>query len=277
MPAIDWKDRVVVVTGASSGIGREAALAFARRGCRVMAVARREPELQALVAACRETSPASDYLAGDLGERAFAEGVIEETAARHGRVDVLVNNAAMPCHKAIYEVSVEEAETVMRVNFFSCLWTTFAVLPHMLRGGGGHIVNVSSFATKLVPTYETLYAASKCAMNGFSEGLWNDLAGSNIHVALVHPGPIETEIWQKFERRSGFTGRRHPPKIVVDGIFEVIEKGIDEMVVPRRSPMLGLARWLRLVAPRLARAGAARMDPVEPEALERARARARLP
>lgn len=263
---MDWNGKVVVVTGASSGIGRAAALEFARRGAVVTAVARRQHLLEALAEACRETSPESDFLAGDLGERAFAERVIEETALRHGRVDVLVNNAAVPCHKPIYDVSVEEAERVMRINFFSCLWTTFAAIPHMLRAGGGHIVNVSSFATKVVPTHETLYAASKFAMNGFSQGLWNDLAGSDIHVSLVHPGPIDTEIWEKLQTKSGYRGRLYPVRLVVDALFEAIEKKRHEMVVPKRSPMLVLGRLVRLVAPSLARAGAARMDPVSPPA-----------
>jgi short-subunit dehydrogenase len=269
---MDFAGKVVVVTGASSGIGRETALEFARRGAVVMAVARRESLLESLAASCRSDSPHSGFLVGDLGEREFAEHAIEETVSRHGRIDVLVNNAAVPCHKPIYEISVEEAERVMRINFFSCLWTTFAAIPHMLRAGGGNIVNVSSFGTKVVPTHETLYVASKCAMNGFSEGLFSDLAGSNIHVALVHPGAIDTEIWQKLERESGFRGKKHPPKVVADGILAAIEKRQSEVVVPR-SPLLMLGRLVRLVAPRLARAGAARMDPVLPEFVEAARAR----
>jgi short-subunit dehydrogenase len=271
----DWTGKVVVVTGASSGIGREAALAFAERGCIVMSVARREALLEELSAACRASSPRSGYLAGDLGEREFALRVVEETVARHGRIDFLVNNAAIPCHESIYEISIAEAERVMRVNFFSCLWTTFASIPHMLRTDGGHIVNVSSFSTKVVPTYETVYAASKSAMNAFSEGLWNDLAGSNIHVSLVVPGPIDTEIWGKLSRKSGFHGRLHPPGLVVDGIFECIEKNVREMVVPKRSLLLMLGRFARLVAPGLVRAGVARMDPVLPELVELARRRAR--
>jgi len=255
---------VVVVTGASSGIGWETARAFAARGCRVVAVARREERLEELLAGLRDVAPGSFYLAGDLGERAFAEHVVDEAVRRLGRLDVLVNNAAVPCHKPLYDITADEAERVMRTNFFSCMWTTLAAIPSMRRAGGGHVVNVSSFATKVVPTYETMYAASKFAMNGFTEGLWNDLAGSGIHAHLIHPGPIDTEIWSKLERPSGFKGRRYPPRIVADAILHAIDRGIDEMVVPRRNPMLMLGRLTRLLAPRLARAGAARLDPVAP-------------
>jgi len=272
---LDLRDRVAVVTGGSSGIGRATALALARRGNTVVAVARREELLREVAGECQVSAPKSSYLAGDLGERSFAEGVIEETVARHGRIDVLVNNAAIPVRKLFYRTSVEDVEDAMRVNFLSCVWTTYAALPHMLRDGGGAIVNVSSFASKVVPTHETLYAASKCAMNGFSEGLWNELAGSNIHVALVHPGPIDTEIWGKGEHPDGYKGAKFPPEIVAEAILDAIERRRHEITVPRRNLQLMVARLLRLVAPALLRAGVRRMDPVPPEALAAARERAR--
>jgi short-subunit dehydrogenase len=272
---VSTPERVALVTGASSGIGFVTARALARRGTAVVAVARRGDRLEALMQECRAHAPRSFHLAGDLGERAFAEGVVDESAARLGRVDALVNNAAIPVRKLLYRTSVEDAEEAMRINFFSCLWTTFAVLPVMLRQGGGAIVNVSSFASKVVPTHETLYAAAKCAMNGFSEGLWNDLRGSGIHVALVHPGPIDTEIWQKGDQPNRFRGRKYPPEQVADAILEAIERRIHELVVPRRNPQLMLARFLRLVAPGLVRAGVARLDAVSPAELAEAREKAR--
>src|SRR5438128_9163451 len=143
MPA-GYGGQVASGTGASSGIGTVPARGFAGRGGAVVGVARREPLLQELVAECRRYSPASDYLAGDLGERAFAERVIDETVARHGRLDVLVNNAAISKHKQFYHMSADEAELVMRIHFLSCLWTTIAAIPHMLRPGGGTTVNISS-------------------------------------------------------------------------------------------------------------------------------------
>src|SRR3989449_7634594 len=271
---VDYREKVVVVTGASSGIGYVTARAFAERGSIVVGVARREELLQKLAGECQVRSPASGYLAGDLADRPFAERVVDETVRRHGGLDILINNAAISKHKQFYHMTADEAEYVMRVNFLSCVWTTMAAIPHMLRQGGGTIVNVSSFAAKVSPPREAMYAASKAAMNAFSEGLWNDLAGSNIHVALVNPGPIDTEIWLKEDEPVWYDGKKYPPEIVSDAIFEAIETRRYEMTVPKRNPMLLVARFLRLVVPSLLRLGMAKTDPVPAEVVERARARA---
>jgi short-subunit dehydrogenase len=271
---MDYRDQVVVVTGASSGIGRETALAFARRGAVVMAVARREALLKQLASECQATSPRSTYLSGDLGERGFAERIVDETVARCGRLDVLVNNAAVSKHKQIYHTTADEADYVMRVNFMACVWTTFAVIPQMLRQGGGTIVNVSSFAAKVTPPREPLYAASKAAMNAFTEGLWIDLVGSGIHVAVVNPGAIDTEIWDKEDEPIASPVKKHPPSVVVEAIFEAIEKRRHELAAPRRDLPLILARFLRLVFPRVLRLGMARHEPVPPAVVAQARARA---
>ena len=272
---MNYRDKVVVITGASSGIGFVCARAFAQRGATVVGVARREGLLQNLMQECQPHAPASSYLAGDLGQREFAEHVIDATVTRYGRLDILVNNAAISKHKQIYHMSADEAEYVMRVNFLSSVWTTLAAIPYMLCRGGGTIVNISSFAAKVAPPREAAYAASKAAMNSFSEGLWNDLAGSNIHVAVINPGPIDTEIWLKEDEPVAYKGRKYPPEIVTDAIFEAIEKRRYEMTIPKRNPMLLTARFLRLAFPALLRFGMAKSDPVPGAVVEAARARAR--
>ena len=272
---MNLRDKVVLLTGASSGIGRDAALALAKRGATVMAVARREERLRALIAECRADSPRSDFLCGDLGTRAFAELAVEETRRRLGRVDALVNNAGMPLHKQIYHTSVEDAQRVMDVNFMSCVWATFAAIPIMLDQGAGAIVNVSSFAALVTPPREPLYSASKAAMDAFTAGLWNDLHGANIHVGLVRPGAIDTEIWDKQAEPVAFRGHKAPASIVTDAILEVLEKEVRELTVPRRDPGLTSARVLRRLAPGLLLEGMRRFDPVPEGVLEAARERAR--
>ena len=277
---MDFRAKVAVVTGASSGIGRVTALALAREGATVVATARREQLLREVSEACRAFTADSCYIAGDLGEKAFAEKLIAETIERFGRIDILVNNAAVPMHRPVYEISAEQAEDVMRINFLSCLWTSFAAIPHMLvqgaaSGEGGYIVNVSSFAATVVPTHETVYAASKGAMNGFTRGLWNDLAGSGIHCVLVIPGPIDTEIWDKLEDENAYSGKLYPAELVADEIVAAIRHKRFEVTVPRRNLQLVTARLFATLIPAVVRKGVARMNPVTPQMVQAAVDRAR--
>jgi short-subunit dehydrogenase len=260
---VDLRGRVAIVTGGSSGIGLDAAEALARRGARVVAVARRADRLEALVARCREHVPESGLLAGDLGDRGFLASVVPETLVRHGRLDVLVNNAAMPKHKSIQSTTPEEVEEVLRVNFLACVHLTLAALPPMLEAGEGVIVNVSSFAARVVPPRESVYAASKAALSAFTEGLWSDLAGTGVHAGLVTPGAIDTEIWEKRDEQTGYAGRLHPPRVVTEAILEVIEKGRFEVTAPRSASLVA-ARVLRLLAPGILRRALRRLDPIEP-------------
>ena len=267
-----YRGKVALVTGASSGIGYQTALRLAGRGCSVVGVARRQAQLEELAEACRRHTRDSSFVVGDLGERAFAEHAINDTARRFGRLDILVNNAGIPMHKHIYDVTPDDVERVMRVNFMSSVWTTLAAIPHMLVLGEGWIVNVSSFASRVAPPRETPYTASKAAMDGFTEGLWSDLSGSGIHAGLVTPGPIDTEIWGKDDSPSGYTGTKHPPAIVVDAIMECIEKKVRAVIAPRYSPQLLAARFMRTFAPGLMLKGMQMMEPVPAEVVESARA-----
>jgi short-subunit dehydrogenase len=267
---------VAIVTGASSGIGEATARAFAARGATVVAVARRRERLDALARVCSDGPGAVVVRAGDLADRSFAEAVVEETAEGGGRLDVLVNNAATTKHKHALHASADEAERVLRINTLSPIWTTTAALPVMLRQPeGGTIVNVSSFAAEVVPAREGLYAASKAALNAYTAGLWNDLDGTGVHAGLVIPGAIDTGIWEKTDETSAYAGKRHPTRIVVDGIFAVIEKRRFQVTTPRLDAGMIAARWLRLLAPALLRLGVKRLEPTPPALVEAARERAR--
>lgn len=268
-----YKGKVAIVTGASSGIGMETARLLALGGATVIVVARREERLAALVEELTRVSPASTYLAGDISERAFACGLVQTVAERFGRIDILINNAGIPMHRMIYKISLDDAETVMRTNFMSCLWTSFEVIPLMLRDGGGTIVNVSSFGSKVPPTHEAVYVASKCAMNGFTRGLWGDLQGSGIHAMLVHPGPIATEIWSKLDEPGAYSGEVYAADLVARQMLAAMDKKIHELVLPRWNFKLWLARWLYAVAPSVVRAGVAKMDPVNQHEVETIKAR----
>lgn len=271
---MEWKDAVAVVTGASSGIGRATALELARRGCTVAAVARRADRLEAVAAECRKSAPASRYWVHDLACEGAARDMVAAVLGEFGRIDVLVNNAAIAKHKHIGNVEPDEVARVVRVNTLAPIEATLAVLPAMIARGGGVIVNVSSFAARVVPPREAVYAASKAALSAFTEGLWHDLAGSGVHAVLVEPGPIDTEIWEKAEEPVAYSGPRYSAEWVAKAIARAIERRRFEITVPSRSLQLIAARLLRFAAPGLLRRGMARMDPVAPEIFRRIAARA---
>ena len=270
---MDYRDRVAIVTGASSGIGRQLALDLAGRGASVVIAARRRELLHEVAEACRARGGSVEALAGDVAERAFVEHMAARAVERFGRIDVVVNNAGISKHKQIYHVTADEVDTVLRVNFLAPAFLTLAALPAMLRRGEGWVVNISSLAGKIPPPRETVYAASKFALTGFTEGLWLDLAGSGIHAAVIHVGPIDTEIWHKTDEPTAYRGRKLPPSAVSAAVFRAIEQRRHEVWVPG---MLRLAWWLRLLAPGLFRWGSGRFDPVPGKVIAAAREQARV-
>lgn len=268
---MDYRGRVAIVTGASSGIGRQVALDLADRGAALVLCARRAERLAAVAAECAARGVRVEAPVGDVGDRGFTTSLVTRATDAFGRLDIVVNNAGISKHKQIFHVAPDEVDRVLAVNFLAPAWLTLAALPAMLRQGGGWVVNVSSAAGKLPPPREAVYAASKFALTGFTEGLWLDLAGSNVHAAVIHVGAIDTEIWEKTDEPTAYRGRKLPPSAVSAAVLRAIEGRRHEVWVPRS---LRAAWWLRLVLPGVFRWGAAHFDPVPATVVAEARERA---
>jgi NAD(P)-dependent dehydrogenase (short-subunit alcohol dehydrogenase family) len=277
---MDYRDRVAIVTGASSGIGRCIAVDLAARGARVVLAARRAVELEETARECSARRGAAGAAAGDgvhvvpgdLAEPAFADALAAAALERFGRLDIVVNNAGIAKHKQIHLVAADELERVFRVNFLAAARLTLAALPALVASGDGFVINVSSVAGKLPPPRETIYAASKFALEGFTEGLWLDLAGSGVHAAVIHVGPIDTDIWRSTDEPSRYRGRRFPPSMVSRAVLRCIEERRHALWVPRR---FALAYGFRLLLPGVYRWASARFDPVPRAVIEAARTRGR--
>jgi short-subunit dehydrogenase len=235
---VAFTDRVAVVTGASSGIGAAVARDLARRGARVVAVGRRTELLAAIVEDCRDSSPESMAFPADVSSRDACEEIIGAADARYGRVDILVNNAGISVHKNATRTSVEEIDRLMAVNFSAPVHLTLAALPGMLARRDGSIVNVTSVSGYVPNSGEAAYGASKAALSRWSHGLAVDLAGTGVHVGVLSPGPIDTEIWSLDEELS-YTGKLYPPQVVADGVAKMIERRITHLTVPRRFGAVG--------------------------------------
>ena len=209
----------VLVTGASSGIGAALALRLAREGATVGIVARRGDRLQEVLDGCREHAPDSQMWTADLGDLANAERVAGDAWDAFGHLDAVVHNAGIPKRRHVTELTADEVEHVMRVNFLAPVRMTLAVLPRMLERGSGWIVNVSSVAGRLGNANESAYSASKFALCGWSEAIAVDLWDTGVKVRLVNPGPIDTEIWDlPGEDAPLFEVEKVPADDVAEGI-----------------------------------------------------------
>jgi short-subunit dehydrogenase len=191
-----FTSKTVVITGASSGIGRAAALEFARRGADVVLAARRESELEKVAAECRTLGARCTAVVTDVTKRDECARLIESVP----RVDVLVNNAGFATFDAIESAKPEDLEAMMQTNFFGTAWCSQAVLPQMLARRSGTIVNVASIAGIMGYARMGGYCATKFAMVGFSEALRDEVLGRGVRVALVCPGTTDTEFFVKAER-----------------------------------------------------------------------------
>lgn len=183
-----------LVTGAASGIGRATALALASRGCHLALVDRDEAPLAQAARLAREAGVrATEHLA-DLADAAAVKALPGRVLAEHERVAVLVNNAGVSLVGRLEHLSMEEARWLMEINFFAVVGLTRALLPHLLAQPAAQVVNLSSLFGLIAPAEQTLYAASKFAVRGFSEALRHELEGTGVGVTVVHPGGVRTAI-----------------------------------------------------------------------------------
>jgi len=248
---------VVVVTGASSGIGRATALALAERGARPVLVARRVGELDAVAAQCGQRGAAALVVPADVTDPAAVDRVVERACERFGRIDGWVNSAAVTGFAPLLDMPLDQIERIMAVNVMGTVHGARAVLPVMIEQGSGVLVNLSSLLGVVAPPLAGAYAMSKFAVRGLGVTLREELrmAGARgVRVATVLPAAIDTPI---YAAAANHTGRRpHPPPPVysVDRAARTVLKALRR---PRTELIAGglLGRAFALqhaVTPRLA-------------------------
>ncbi|GJD51670.1 Putative oxidoreductase SadH [Methylobacterium crusticola] len=192
--AFALRDKVALVTGAGSGIGAALALALVRKGCRLAVVDRDPVGLGRTVARVQEIGgDVSSHLL-DVTDAAAVAALPEAVLARHGPLDLLVNNAGVALAGRFAELDLADFEWVMDVNFRAVVRMTHAFLPLLAGRPAAQIVNLSSLYGIIAPPGQTAYAASKFAVRGFSEALRHEHAGTGLGVTVVHPGGVATAI-----------------------------------------------------------------------------------
>ncbi len=192
--SIDLADRVVAVTGASSGIGEATALACARAGAALALAARRSERIDALAERIAAEGGRAVAVASDVGEEGQARAFIERTHAELGRLDVLVNNAGVMLLGPIENAPTEEWRRMVHVNVFGVLYCTHAALPLMRAQGSGHIINVSSVAGRVARAGSGVYNLTKFGIGAFSESLRQEAVPLGVRVTLIEPGAVATEL-----------------------------------------------------------------------------------
>jgi short-subunit dehydrogenase len=233
--------KTVVITGASSGIGRAAALEFARRGANLVLAARRQELLDEVAGACRALGVECRTVITDVTLRSDCEHLIDVA----GNVDVLVNNAGFAIFDPFESAKPDDIETMMQTNYFGAVWCAQAVLPQMLARRSGTIVNVASIAGIMGYARMGGYCATKFAMIGFSETLRDEVFGRGVRVAMVCPGTVETQFFVKAERGKMPGASRLilaiKPERVARAIVRAAEDGKYRRILP-----VGAALFMRL-------------------------------
>jgi short-subunit dehydrogenase len=203
---MSFKDRVAVITGASSGIGWAVAKELARQGAKVGLLARRQDKLEALAGEIRrEHKEASVALASaDVAERQQTLEAFQSVRQQLGPIDLMIANAGVGAPTLLNPVNIDQVLRMFQVNTFGVIYSIEAVLPEMLQRGKGHIAAVSSMAAFKGLPGESAYCASKAAVNTYMEGLRIQLRRRNIAVTTICPGFVKTPMTEPFEFKMPF-------------------------------------------------------------------------
>ncbi|OOC64370.1 SDR family NAD(P)-dependent oxidoreductase [Paenibacillus ihbetae] len=228
------KNKVIVVTGASSGIGALIAQRLSDEGAVVILAGRSMERLREVGG--RLNGP-HELVVMDVQEPQQVDSVLKEACRKHGRIDVLVNNAGYGKFEAFLDMPPDEFEDMMDVNYMGIVRCTQAVLPGMLERGDGQIVNIASMAGKIGTAKSTAYSATKHAVLGLSNALRQELRHTGITVSTVNPGPIDTPFFSLADPSGGYVKNvgwlMMKPEYVAEQVVKLIIKRKEELNLPR--------------------------------------------
>jgi len=234
-------EKVVIVTGASSGIGAATAQEFARRGAWVVLAARRADELEAQAQTITAAGGRALAVPTDITDVEQVKRLVERVRAAFGRIDVLVNNAGVNWSKPLAETSSDEVSQLVQINLLGTMLMTHAVLPELQQGGKGAIITVGSVASHVA--IEPLYSATKFGVRGFALALRRQLAGSGISISLVTPGNIRTRMTSSLQENMP------GPELIARTIADLVIRPRREVIVPFKYHMIvGLDQFFPGVA-----------------------------
>jgi uncharacterized protein len=240
------KNKVVLITGASSGFGEDAALMFAAEGCKVVLAARRIDRLQTLAAKIQETGGEAIAIPVDIVDTLEVDNLVKTTIDLYGQIDILFNNAGIGRVDWFENHSLmRDINTLVQVNLIALMQVTRQVLPYMLARGEGHIINMVSVAGLMASPLITTYSASKFGVRGFTDALRREVAPLGIKVSGIYPGPASTEFGQHVGKNNAYHSVNSVFKFHMTSKY-VARRVLAVAIRPRRS--LIIPWWFRIIA-----------------------------
>ena len=256
MNGSEFLENVVIITGASAGIGRELALQLAEQGAWLALASRNAEKLEEVASQCRQRGGKAVVVQTDVSRQSHCKHLIERTAAAYGRIDTLINNAGITMWSSFDDIrDLAFIRQIMSVNYFGSVYCTYYALPY-LKETQGRLVGISSLAGKTgVPT-RSGYAASKHAMTGFFDTLRIELAEDGVSVTMIYPGFVATEIRQRAFGPDGKPLGKSPIREDKAMTAETCARSIVQAAAHRKREVVMTLRGrlglrLKLVAPGL--------------------------
>jgi len=245
---VDFKNKTILITGASSGIGKQSAIEFAKLGANVVLVARRKEKLDELANELKKFNVSVLVCSCDVSDKEQVKEMSKTVLEKFDSIDVLVNNAGFAIYGSVKNLSIEEIESQMETNYFGMMYCIKNFLPSMLEKKSGHIVNVASVAASFGLPGIASYCASKFAMLGFSEGLKHELSGTGVGITVVSPIMVRTDFFDhpSFEKMPKYSPTSLSSKTVAKAILKAANSPRLEIIVPS---VVRSAVWLKHTFP----------------------------
>ncbi len=250
------QNKTAIITGASSGIGRATALAFARKGYAVVVASRRAEKLVELADECGRLGADALAVPTDVSREEQVRALVDACVEKFGRVDVMVNNAGYGLHARVDETTAEQMRQIFETNFFGVFYGCRAVAPVMVAQGSGHIFNVSSVIGKRGSPFNGAYSATKFAICGLTDAMRVEMLDHNVHVTAVCPGTTDTPFFESGQGPSAQDRRglsrlagMMKPQVVARRIVATVGRRRAELVFSAGGKLLTL---IAALSPRLA-------------------------
>ena len=245
---MDFKNKTVLITGASSGIGKQTAIEFAKLGANIILVARRKEKLDELANELDKFNVTILVCQCDVSDKAQVKEMSKTVLEKFDSIDVLVNNAGFAIYGSVKDLSIDEIESQMETNYFGMMYCIKNFLPSMLDKKSGHIVNAASVAASFGLPGIASYCASKFAMLGFSEGLKHELHGTGVGITVVSPIMVRTDFFDhpSFEKMPKYSPTSLSSRTVAKAILKAANSPRLEIIVPS---VVRSAVWLKHTFP----------------------------